>query len=230
MIFETYKHLLPDSRAWRITASKNLRNFFLGLSESGDDARIFSDQIWQDIDPQLTRELDAWEDQFGLPPTLTNESERRSRLEAEWKALGGQSPRYIQDTLQGAGFNVFVHDPWTDFTGVPVDPRLYLTDNSSTIQYISADNNPDMQDGDVAGAIDGNTIQPPGYPLVNGDYDTVTYTLPVDPALWPYFFYIGGETFPEVATVQNSRRGEFETLCLKICPAHVWLGMLINYS
>jgi len=55
------------------------------------------------------------------------------------------------------------------------------------------------------------------------------YTVPNDPAKWPYFLYIGAETFGEIAQVDPKRKDEFEELCLKICPTHLWLGILVEY-
>ena len=55
------------------------------------------------------------------------------------------------------------------------------------------------------------------------------YIVPNDPSKWPYFLYIGGETFGELAQVDPKRRDEFEALCLKICPAQQWLGILVEY-
>ena len=55
------------------------------------------------------------------------------------------------------------------------------------------------------------------------------YLIPGDPDTWPYFLYIGGESFGNLADVPVSRKDEFETLCLQICPTQQWLGMLINY-
>jgi len=107
-----FKHLLPNARAWRITIDKRLRQFFSGLAGTGSDVKDFTDDVWLDIFPETTRELDAWDQQWGLPATTITEQERRDRLSATWKATGGQSPKYIQDTLQGAGFNVFVHEWW----------------------------------------------------------------------------------------------------------------------
>jgi hypothetical protein len=74
-----------------------------------------------------------------------------------------------------------------------------------------------------------------GEPLaVAGEYSgfvesVKSYTLPSDPVYFPYFIYIGGETFGTLADVPVGRRNEFEALCLKLCPCHLWLGMLINY-
>ncbi len=109
---DIFKHLLPRARAWHITIDKNLRRLFIGLSSLGDSAKEFADNVWLDIFPQTTRDIQSWEDQFNLYPTDLTEQERRDRLDGTWKAQGGQSPRYIQDTLQANGFNVYVHEWW----------------------------------------------------------------------------------------------------------------------
>lgn len=274
MFLRLFKHLLPNARAWRLIVDKQLREFFQGLGNSlGDPTKLFFDEIWTDIDPQQTRELDAWEKQFGLPTSGLTEQQRRDRLDAAWKAKGGQSPRYIQDTLQAAGFNVYVHEWWVPGSEPAVGvlgsatarvPSTYLNDNVSDLDYLSADGAPDMQDGDLALAMDGATLQPTGYPLVNkififdpdylaqdggpdmqdgdlaigmdgglgpfGQYTLKKYVIEPIPDTYAYFLYIGGLTFPDHATVSGSRKNEFETLCLKICPAQQWLGMLIDYS
>jgi uncharacterized protein YmfQ (DUF2313 family) len=56
------------------------------------------------------------------------------------------------------------------------------------------------------------------------------YIIPSDPALWPYFWYIGGETFGDSVTIPSARKDELETLILKIGPAHLWAGLFVNYS
>ena len=59
--------------------------------------------------------------------------------------------------------------------------------------------------------------------------EQVPYTVPDDAAYWPYFIYIGGETFGDLAQVEPSRQDELENLCLKICPSQLWIGMLVEY-
>lgn len=59
---------------------------------------------------------------------------------------------------------------------------------------------------------------------------TRQYELPTDPSKYPFFWYVAGENFPDFATVEQSRRDEFETLVLKIGPTHLWAGILVNYS
>jgi hypothetical protein len=260
MFLRIYQHLLPNARAWRLTTEKQLRQFFEGLTDLPLDIRDFFDLVWLDIFPDTTRELDAWDTQFALPNTFMSEQERRDRLDAVWKALGGQSPRYIQDTLQEAGFDVFIHEWWElPITEPPVvrNPFTFLNDGRGIIKYIMGDGTLEANDGNLE-ANDGASIDPTGFVLVNkffvrdqiGDgaeamndgnpeaqdggafniYRLKTYIIPTDTTKWPYFLYISGQIFPDHAIVSASRRNEFETLCLKICPTQQWLGMLIDYA
>ena len=268
--FNLFKHLLPNARAWRLTTDKRLREFFEGLSALGDNAKEFLDLVWSDLNPQVTRELDAWEDQFALSDTGISEQERRDRLDATWKALGGQDPRYIQDILQANGFNVYVHEWWDPGTeplvGVklcvtPRNPILYLRREFTGVKLLVECGELDAECGEPTAEC-GNSNTPLGYPLVNKVFETVpdiitlcgeptaecgdptiecggyfafreepiNYIVPSDPTKWPYFLYIGGEVFGDQATVPLTRRNEFEDLCLKICPAQQWLGILVTYN
>ncbi len=174
-----FKHLLPNARAWRLTVDKQLREFFQGLTGIGEDSKEFFDKVYSDLDPQQTRELSRWELQFGLGATGLTEQGRRDRLDATWKALGGQDPTYIQETLQAAGFDVFVHEWWEPIPGRPAggsidgdvtpvarNPFTYLDDGSSGSPFLMVDGAAGAQDGDAL-AMDGSTQEPVGYPLVN---------------------------------------------------------------
>jgi hypothetical protein len=267
-----FKHLLPTGLAWQITVDKPLRRLFQGFTQSNEDIKGFADDIYSDLNPQVTRFLSFWEEQFALPGTQLTEQERRNRLGATWKALGGQSPKYIQDTLQAAGFEVYVHEWWEpsvehptggsvngDVTPVARDPFTYLSDGVTAARFLMVDGGADSQDGDPISQ-EGATSAPVGYPLVNKVFEVSVeligdgspgmqdgslfaqdggeltafirkqYVMPADPTKYPYFLYIGGETFPEQATVPLSRKDEFEDLCLKICPLEQWLGILVNFS
>ncbi len=293
MFFRIFQHLLPASRAWNITPVKFLRDFFTGLTGLGSDSKTFIDEIWEDIDPEVTRQLDEWEKQFGLLDTLPVEQDRRDRLAGAWQALGDQDPRYIQDVLQANGFQVFLHEFWElprttpptvrnpllvlrqgvvqDFASQDGDPNMQDGDplaqdggqvDASTapiFRSVANDGGADMQDGDPL-AQDGGILDLPGYPLVNklfvpftssiGDgsiqmqdggaeamdgfsltaYNEKSYIIPTDSAFWPYFLYIGGVTYPDLAQVSNARKNEFESLCLKLAPSQQWLGILVEYT
>ena len=265
-----FKHLLPNARAWRITAQKRLREFFEGLSGTGEEIKQFFDEVWLDIFPSSTRELDKWERQFALAPATLTDQERRNRVDAAWKALGGQDPQYIQETLRANGFDVYVHEWWVPGTepapGVkacvtPRNPLTYLRRSNNVTGFRITCGNPVATCGNPV-ATCGSALEPPGYPLVNkvyesvplyvatcgnpvatcgnpvatcGNYDSLLnkfrdYIVPADPDKWPYFLYIGGENFPDLAAIETSRKDEFEALCLKICPTQQWLGILVEYS
>lgn len=265
MFLNIFKHLLPNARAWRITVDKTLREFFTGLSGLGSDIKEFFDLIWTDIDPQQTRQLPEWENQFGLRDTGLSEQERRDRLEATWAALGGQSPRYIQDTLQANGFDVYVHDWWSvdyydNLFGFAEDPDAFgfgsVSDPSIGGYFYSITKQVCRIPHDAHAL-----LVSPAYPLVNkivsteraytvlageavaqagepaavaGNYTDYSeterrYTVPIDSTAWSYFWYVGGETFGTFASVSATRKDEFESLCLKLGPAHLWIGVFVNY-
>lgn len=273
VFLRVFQHLLPNARAWRITISKTLRSFFEGLSGVGADAVKYADDVYGDAFPQTTREIEAWENHFALKTSANlNEQERRDRLDATWKQLGGQDAKYIQDTLQGAGFDVWVHEwfvPGTEpLPGVKlcVTPRNPIDVLRAEFTGVNGQNTVGCDEAlaacGEAFAECGNGIDPLGYPLVNkiffteddltilcgevlaecGELDAqcgqfvnflfkpVNYIVPLDPAKWPYFLYIGGEVYGDIATIVPTRRDEFETLCLKICPLHQWIGILVTYT
>ncbi len=259
VFFRLFQHLLPRARAWRIIVEKQLRDFFEGLVPFQEDYKLFVDKIYEDIDPQLTRELPVWEKQFQLSG-MGLESERRAALDAAWKAQGGQSPGYLQGILRDAGFDVYVHEWW--FFDGPTrhtrDPRLYLNDPV----FLTVFGEPEAVFGEPE-AVFGGALGD-GYALVNkgpgisyfkptafscfgepeavfGEPEAVfgettglrfvpkEYIIPDDPAKWPFFVYIGAESFPAFADVSAVRRIELERMILKYFPEQLWVGMLINY-
>lgn len=227
-----FKHLLPTGRAWSLTENKNLRRLFIALDSMRGRAQDHINNAWLDLFPETTRHLDDWEAQFGLPRVTLTDKQRRGRLAAAWKDVGGQSPGYLQNILRANGFNVTLFDWWDPETLEARNPLTVLASG----YLVSV---PGVDCGDTRSACGedfaqcGNFEFTKGYPLVNKfiyDRDSIGYTVPNDPAKWPYFMYIGGENFGDLAVIPTARRYEFEALLLKIRPAHAWIGLIVRYE
>ncbi|BAV81064.1 hypothetical protein [Vibrio phage CKB-S1] len=238
------RHLLPRGRAWLITLDKPMRKFFAGLGQTFDDIRTHLQLALLDVWPNGTRALDEWERQFGLPTVNISEEDRRTRLAAAWAPAVGQGLDTVQAALQAAGFNVYVHNWWVPGTepapgtqGAPTarDPGILLS--NAQARQARVDAGEALAEAGEPLALAGNSlIDPPpplGFILVNiiqTDAGRVEYDVPTDPAHFPHVIYIGAETFGEYADVPRERQEEFEALCLRLRPAHKWIGMLVNYT
>ncbi|HEY3494146.1 MAG TPA: putative phage tail protein [Polyangiaceae bacterium] len=234
MFFRVFQHLLPRSQAWRTTTQKKLRGFFEGLAEEPARIRQYYDEIYLDLFPDTTRELAQWEAEFGLEPN-SDEGTRRLRLAAEWQASGGQSPRYVQDVLQTAGFPVYVHEWWE--SGPPYvsvrDPNAYTElPTIGTSQCDGTMGTDQAQCSALAGQpqCDAFLANDPGY-IVNLDLTPrPPPPIPDDEDAWRGFMYVGGETFPDVVVIPASRREEFQRLLMKLRPLHLWVVTLVQYG
>lgn len=242
LFFRVLQHLLPRARAWSLVVDKTLRRFFLGLAEQPTETKTYLDEGYLDIFPETTRLLNEWEKQFGLELSDLNTPSEvtagRLALAAEWQATGGQSPGYIQGVLQTAGFPVYVHEWWDPGTGDARDPRAYT--NQPLIGIYQCTGNDEF----------GYTFpsQPqcsalPSQPQCNGFLANDTFYLvnkdltrrpppriPDDPDTWPYFLYIGAESFPGLVVIDPARRDEFERLLLKLRPTQNWIVELIDWG
>lgn len=234
------QHLLPRARAWATTtptgaraAGKRLRQYLEGLGNFAGEVRTFIDLVLLDALPRTTRELPAWERQFGLGSGGSID-DRRNKLAGAWGLQGGQSPDYLQRTLHAAGFTtVFVYEWWS--SGPPYvarDPRphvrqpllgVYQCEASSPWQCFAPEPGEPL-----AAHCDDTLANDPGY-LVNLDLTRrAPPPVPDDPSRWPYFLYLAGETFPALAAVPRSRVAELKELILRIAPAQQWIVLLIE--
>jgi hypothetical protein len=245
--FRILQHLLPDGAARRPRdpgapggVGLQLWRFLKGLAGGApQEARDYIDAVYGDAFPATTRELPQWQRQFGLYPP-EGETQQRQQLDDTWSEEGGQSPAYLQSVLQAAGFNVYVHDWWS--SGPPYvarDPRDYTEQPRIGTVQCSAD--VPTQPQCTGYAFDGTPLlrQPQCnrflaneiHYIVNKDLSAnAPPPIPNDPLTWPCFMYIGGETFPNVATVEETRRDEFERLVLKHRPLQLWVVFLVDYS
>lgn len=228
MFLRILRHLLPTGRAWRLVVDRMLKRYLGGLLTGfADPAKEALDDVADDARPALTRALPEWEDQFG-GWVEGDEAARRNQVAVEFLMQGGQSTHYIETILHAAGFtNLYVHQWWepNTFPRVARDPRDY--GNQPLIgQWQCGD--PEAQCGNPNVLCDAFQANLPSY-LVNRNLTpNAPPPIPDDPARWPYFIYIGGETFPEIAEVPAERRAELERLLLKICPMHLWIVLITD--
>jgi len=128
-LLATVKHLLPKSRVFNISkGDTNHAKFWGVIADAFQPVHDFAGSTWRDMFPSDTTQLRAWESEFAFPAENLTTEQRRSRLKGEWAATGGQSKRYIQDTLHAAGFtDLFVYDWWVDDVPTARNPLLLIT-------------------------------------------------------------------------------------------------------
>jgi len=226
--FRTFQHLLPRAKAWNITIDKKLRQFFDGLTVIQSDVIDNANDAHAELRPETATDMDRWFDQFNLIQSGTLATDRES-LAGAWILNDYQSPKQIQDTLQAAGFDVYIHEWWNvPVIGSPTvrNPASYIAVGYN--RYSSVAGADEMVSGDSS-AVSGAYFEDNGYMLVNKTDDGVVYSVPVNAAEWPYIYYVGGSVFGSYASVPAARQNEFETLLLKTKPAEQWIGVLVTY-
>ncbi|RLE17561.1 MAG: hypothetical protein DRJ50_13935 [Actinobacteria bacterium] len=229
------EHLLPDGLAWRALNEKFLTQWVEGASEWSANVKTYADLVWLDIFPGSTRELQAWEYQFGIRDTGQTNEQRRARLAARWSDRLGQGVDDLNKSFADAGFDIWVHEWWVPGSN-PTEARNpfdYIDDGTVQFEatlhpFDASSESEERQMGEPIMFL-GERTGGAGYLLVNNGYDPAI-TIPADPGTWPLVMYLGAETFPLHATIPGNRREEFETLALAICPAHLWLGVLVDYA
>jgi hypothetical protein len=219
--------VLSTGLAWAAPPGSKLRELLEGLAKLAEDFVEHMGEIYDDLLPSRTRQLEKWEQQFGLLGSGT-EDNRRLAYAAAWKEYGGQSPRYLQDVVQAAGFDLYIHDWWE--SGPPYiarDPRDHT--EQPLVGEVQC-GEPLAECGEPTALANAFLANEPGY-IVNLDLTPkAPPPVPSDPEFWPFFTYWGGETFGDAATVDAARRAELERLLLKLCPSHHWLVVNVDYS
>jgi len=246
LFLRIFQHLLPRSRAWILTlTTKYLRKLFEGLSEPFEDAREFIDSVHAELLPATTTSLDEWESHFGITANSADtDGVRRTRLAAEWQAQGGQDPDYIETVLQAAGFDLYVHEWWSNARTpwTARDPRSYTTQPQigDCQCYLTADAyQPQCCDGTDATTLlaiyqwqcSNTLVNWTGY-LVNRDLtDRAPPPVPEDESRWPHFLYIGQASLASgPALIPQSRRADLERLVLKLCPMQDWIVLYVDWT
>ncbi len=178
--FETIKTLLPRSRAWDITAEKNMRRLFSAIAVLPDDLRNEIEGVYLDYFPEFTRSPEKWEQVFQVIFTSAELELRRSVLAGLWQMNNnGGAAIFLRKVLQ---------EVWPSLQlieNVPVgNPR-----GPSAVNFMVCGNET---------ACCGNRKAVCGYRIGDGDFETTvlrndtasSYSIPNDPAWWGYCFYL----------------------------------------
>ena len=214
----------PRGSAWAQKAGGGMEGLLLGISDSLDTVHDKLATLANIRNATRTEQLDELEIDFGISPdgTLTDDV-RRARLDARINAdhTAGTRDR-LEREIQAAGFDLFV------YANSPATNPLQFTSIYRTVAGGSkaVAGNPSA----VAGVF-GSDL------LVNGD--AIEYVLPVDPAAWPFIFFVGGVathsgsgelTSIAIADVPGARRAELEETVLRLKGTYTWAVMVIHYT
>jgi len=202
--------------------------FFLGLTGIFVDARQFIDDVYFDLFADTTRALPEWEGQFAIQPVAPATADRIDAVNARWKAQGGQSPSYLQTTVQAAGFPLYLHEWWEPPYNDVRDPRDH-TSVPLIGQYQCGQAEALCRDFAPQAQCNNFLANDPGYLVNDNLLPLAPPPITDDSDTWVHFLYWGGETFGDRVEIPASRRAELEQLVLQICPTHAWLVMLVDY-
>ena len=181
--------------------------FLKGIAKEFDTQEDAAIDITKIENILFGEKLSVWQDVLGLLPQGTVEEQQNDILR-KLSDVGSLRLEDIQQELQDAGFNVYLHvnglDPNGYLGGLP--SITYGDDNAYT----------GFDEAQYGATLDGaNDI------VVNHidkerdeQYKTQIPTSPAE--AWRYAFYIGAETFPNKTNVDAAREDEFRRLILEL--------------
>lgn len=204
--------LLPDSPSWDLTNESPLKKFTRAIAAPSEAIREHLASSVLDLFPAYTSKLHDWSVQFG-----SLEDYDSDELLAQFRATGGQDPKYLQDTLRGLGVDVYVHECWDKSTSPSTlrNPMPYI-DNSYVLvnDLTSVERNYLHQFGDGTefgagaqfGAYDGHYLQRKRYPCPDVENE------------YPVYWYVCGETWPNQASIPASKLEKLIRMIFRIKP------------
>lgn len=221
-----FERLLPKSRAWRLIVDRPIRRLFEGLGEVMNTIYQHAIGVLDEAFPLTTTHVGDWTFQFGSPEPLTSQ-----QLEAEWAAVGGQTPEYFQRILHEAGFETcYVHEWWVPNSN-PLEARNPILLVKTSRVLVNDINHVERRyrwqcDDNVSQCVDDNSIRCDdydGYHLVPKNYPT-----PDIPEQYPYYFYVCGQTWPNYAVIPYSQLRKLIRLCYKMKPMHLRIILRVS--
>lgn len=248
-ILDLTNQLLPTGRAFNNNNVNGPKDGLIkALSESMDravnDSNLTLDSVLPDNDNFTADDATRWEERLGMiTNTSTTLSDRKLAIIVKLNHPGDiparQSGNYLQDVLQAAGFNVYVHENLQEQTITQV-----LSNNQNITQLgqkrlgtFRLSNVYTYYNGLFSVLRLGQTRL--GTSRLNEYYYTQVIANKIDYRMDTPFnvgtnlkrtFFIGGSTLGEFANIDINRREEFRQLILKTKPIRTVGYLLINYT
>lgn len=215
------RQLYPTGRAWYMKRGGIFHSLHSAINRSFvrfvEDSQLTLDSQFPDNDNFSENDCSLWEYRLGLISNTSLSLEVRKQAILRKMAYPGnvkarQHPLYIQNQLQLAGFNVWVHE-----NTVP-----YQTpDDIVSLGVEATQHGPLTQHG--VGTQHGSV----GFEVI-ANLSTPNESYSIGGNLWATFF-IGGETLGEMASVPSTRLQEFKELVLKLKPAEKVAFIFVNF-
>lgn len=213
--------LYPTGRAFQFKKNGVWDNLHNAINKSMitlvEDSYLTIDSLFPDNVNFTINDAELWEYRLGLISNndLTLEVRKQAifrKMAYPGNAKARQHPSFIQDQLQKAGFDVYVHENTPPYK-TPGDILLTVLNAS---QYGG-----DSQYG-------GSFQYGSGSYSVIANSSATNEEYAVGGNIWASFF-IGGEVLGETAQVPQTRLTEFKELVLKLKPAHTVAYTFITY-
>lgn len=215
LLLRLKKQLYPTGRAWIMPKSGIFEKVNKALAYS--ESRIYSavlnvlNSVLPDNNNFSEQDAINYERVYWITVSENTSLEDRKKAIIRKMTHPGNIPArqsylHLQNQLQEAGFDVYIHE--------------YITNQNNPIPAISGMFKGGQTTHGNLGILNYDIIA--NYNNKNRDANFVTSNLYST-------FFVGGETFPSRANCESSREKELRNLILKIKPANTYGFMLVDY-
>jgi hypothetical protein len=239
--------LYPTGRAYNMPTGGAFEKLHSGLAQSEGRAVDDADSILFSILPDNTNftvdDAEDWERRLGLiTNALVSLDDRKAAIIRKMNHPGDiparQSWDYLQQSLQAAGFDVYIHENIPEqsvfgllqpFSGTAqqgqaqqgqVQQGTVITANSNLFVYLQQ------------GQAQQGQVQQGAYVYTNLIANNINESLDAYFNIgsnWRSVFWIGGTNIGDFANVDINRKDEFRQIVLRIKPVQSIAYLLINY-
>lgn len=239
LLINLTKNLYPTGRVWQMPELGNFELFHIALNTSLirliEDADCFIKSTIPELNEEITaktiqevnaptctfsvKDAELWEWRLGLISNSNVSLETRKKAILRKLAFPSnikarQHHLYIENQLQLAGFDVYVHENTIPYK-TPADILSLSLDN---VQHGEPTQHSDStQHGSGSFKIIANSLNPNEVYGIGGDNNLYAT------------FFISGQDITTQATISTDREKEFRELVLKLKPASTVAFLLINF-